>query len=61
MPYAPERTLNPAIQPLVPVSDNGSLLSFDMGDRDYHLAVSGDVFRWLMDYGSSETLHRVSH
>ena len=30
-----------------------------MGDRDYHLAVSGDVFRWLMDYGSSETLHRV--
>lgn len=35
-------------------------MSFDMGDRAYHLAVSGDVFRWMVDYGSHETLQRVS-
>lgn len=50
----------PLLQPIVPVSDNGSLLSFDMGERAYHLAVSGDVFRWMVDYGSHETLQRVS-
>lgn len=30
-----------------------------MGDRDYHLAVSGDVFRWMMDYAHTETLQRL--
>lgn len=34
-------------------------MSFDMGERAYHLAVSGDVFRWMVDYGSHETLQRV--
>ena len=48
------------MQPTVPVTDDGSLLSFDMADRAYHLAVSGDVFRWMIDYASSDTLHRVS-
>jgi cation-transporting P-type ATPase 13A2 len=28
--------------------------------RDYTLAVSGDIFRWVVDYGSSEVLRRVS-
>lgn len=49
-----------SLKPRVPVSDTGSLLSFDMGERDYHLAVSGDVFRWMVDYGSTDTLNRVS-
>lgn len=31
-----------------------------MGERAYHLAVSGDVFRWMVDYGAHETLQRVS-
>jgi hypothetical protein len=35
-------------------------MSFDMGERAYHLAVSGDIFRWMVDYGSHETLQRVS-
>ncbi|KAH8923688.1 hypothetical protein BT69DRAFT_143159 [Atractiella rhizophila] len=25
----------------------------------YHLAISGDVFRWMIDYGARETLHRM--
>lgn len=48
-----------SLKPAVPVSDTGSLMSFDMGERAYHLAVTGDVFRWMIDYGSSETLQRV--
>ncbi|GAA6025566.1 hypothetical protein JCM11491_003215 [Sporobolomyces phaffii] len=27
--------------------------------RDYHLAVTGDVFRWMMDFGALETLQRL--
>ncbi|GAA5922543.1 hypothetical protein JCM1841_006194 [Sporobolomyces salmonicolor] len=27
--------------------------------RDYHLAVTGDVFRWMMDFGALETLQRM--
>ena len=27
--------------------------------RDYSIAVSGDVFRWIIDYASQEVLHRV--
>lgn len=48
-----------SLKPLVPVTDNGSLMSFDMGERAYHLAISGDVFRWMVDYGSHETLQRL--
>ncbi|BGP41120.1 hypothetical protein JCM10449v2_005089 [Rhodotorula kratochvilovae] len=27
--------------------------------REYHLAVTGDVFRWMMDFGALETLQRM--
>ncbi|GAA6055600.1 hypothetical protein JCM3770_006719 [Rhodotorula araucariae] len=27
--------------------------------RDYHLAVTGDVFRWMMDFGALESLQRM--
>lgn len=50
-----------ALKPIKVLTDNSSELTYDMNDRAYHLAVSGDVFRWMVDYGSSETLQRVCH
>ncbi|KAK4050588.1 hypothetical protein OIV83_003314 [Microbotryomycetes sp. JL201] len=45
---------------LVPVDDDRSAFSgYSDERRDYHLAVSGDVFRWMMDYGALETLQRM--
>lgn len=41
-------------------SDEASVFSgYSDERRDYHLAVSGDVFRWMMDFGALETLQRV--
>lgn len=37
---------------------DGSIYSDE--PREYHLAVSGDAFRWMMDFGPLETLQRVS-
>jgi cation-transporting ATPase 13A2 len=28
--------------------------------HDYQLALTGDVFRWMLDYGEIETMERVS-
>jgi cation-transporting ATPase 13A2 len=48
------------VQPIVPVDDDGtSFSSYSLDLRDYHLAVSGDVFRWMMDFGPLETVQRV--
>ncbi|KAK4054952.1 hypothetical protein OIO90_003293 [Microbotryomycetes sp. JL221] len=45
---------------LVPLDDDRSTFSgYSDERRDYHLAVSGDVFRWMMDYGALETLQRM--
>ena len=53
--------LNPySLRPLPAISDSASLLSLDLEARVYHLAITGDVFRWMIDYGSSETLQKVS-
>ncbi|GAA5846586.1 hypothetical protein JCM3766R1_007121 [Sporobolomyces carnicolor] len=40
--------------------DQASVYSgYDDSSRDYHLAVTGDVFRWMMDFGALETLQRL--
>lgn len=41
--------------------EEDSSLPYDISNlRDYSLAVSGDVFRWIVDYGSPQVLKRVS-
>jgi cation-transporting ATPase 13A2 len=48
------------IRPQPLVSDQASVFSgYSDEKRDYHLAVTGDVFRWMMDFGALETLQRV--
>ncbi|GAA5949133.1 hypothetical protein JCM3765_004021 [Sporobolomyces pararoseus] len=40
--------------------DQASVYSgYEDSSRDYHLAVTGDVFRWMMDFGALETLQRL--
>ncbi|CAH7675289.1 hypothetical protein BY996DRAFT_4588238 [Phakopsora pachyrhizi] len=41
--------------------DAATMSSFgtSIGQNDFSLAISGDVFRWIMDYGSSETIERM--
>lgn len=49
-------TLLPA--PLPAEQDNSA--PYDaLGSTDYTLAVTGDVFRWVVDYGSSDVLKRM--
>jgi cation-transporting ATPase 13A3/4/5 len=31
-----------------------------MNERNYCIAVTGDVFRWMIDYGNEDVLNRVS-
>jgi cation-transporting ATPase 13A2 len=45
---------NYALEPVATDDDESSLAS-----RDWAIAVSGDVFRWVIDYASLETLQRV--
>ncbi|KAH8702643.1 putative P-type ATPase [Talaromyces proteolyticus] len=62
-----ENVDNPAVKldelslmPMFNSTDNdisGPFANFNM--RTYSLAVSGDVFRWLISYGNEETLKRV--
>ncbi|GAA5848800.1 hypothetical protein JCM8547_006349 [Rhodosporidiobolus lusitaniae] len=53
------RQLDPySLQPLV--ADQASVFSgYSDERRDYHIAVTGDVFRWMMDFGALETLQRM--
>jgi cation-transporting ATPase 13A3/4/5 len=42
-------------------ADGDSSLPYDISNlKNYSVAVSGDVFRWIIDYASEEILHRVS-
>jgi cation-transporting ATPase 13A3/4/5 len=51
-----EHTLLPAALP----AENDTAGPYDtMAIRDYTLAVTGDAFRWIIDYGSSEVLQRM--
>ncbi|GAA5923044.1 hypothetical protein JCM3775_006234 [Rhodotorula graminis] len=53
------RTLDPySLQPIEP--EQASVFSgYSDERREYHLAVTGDVFRWMMDFGALETLQRM--
>ncbi|GAA6064384.1 hypothetical protein JCM10212_002917 [Sporobolomyces blumeae] len=53
------RKLDPySLKEILP--DRGSVYSgYEDSSRDYHLAVTGDVFRWMMDFGALETLQRL--
>ncbi|GJN90098.1 hypothetical protein Rhopal_003097-T1 [Rhodotorula paludigena] len=47
-----------SLQPIVP--ETASVFSgYSDERREYHLAVTGDVFRWMMDFGALETLQRM--
>ena len=37
-----------------------SILGNTFRDWNYCVAVTGDVFRWMIDFGNEDVLHRVS-
>jgi cation-transporting ATPase 13A3/4/5 len=48
---------------LKPVINHQEGMAIDAGEmemHDYQLALTGDVFRWMLDYGEIETMERVS-
>ncbi len=48
------------MQPLPPPAEADVSLPYDVSNlRNYSLAVSGDVFRWIIEYGSEAVLKRV--
>ncbi len=50
-----EYTLRPVNPPVSAAYDA------DVEDTDYQLAVTGEVFRWMLQYGDLETVQRVSN
>ncbi|GAA94241.1 uncharacterized protein L969DRAFT_86359 [Mixia osmundae IAM 14324] len=54
--------LNPySLKPIIPDNSSEDRSIASLGERmsNYALAVSGDVFRWMIDYGAQETLQRM--
>ncbi|KIM94990.1 hypothetical protein OIDMADRAFT_171985 [Oidiodendron maius Zn] len=48
------------LKPLPPPAEGDASLPYDISNlRNYSLAVSGEVFRWIIDYASPEILRRV--
>jgi cation-transporting ATPase 13A2 len=48
-------------KPLPPPVDGDASLPYDIANlRNYSLAVSGDVFRWVVDFAPPNVLKRVS-
>ena len=48
---------------LKPIVEHTDGMAFDAGEmemNDYQLAVTGDVFKWMLDYAELETMERVS-
>lgn len=53
-------TLDPySLKPAVEHDDRSVYSAYEREPQEYHLAVTGDVFRWMMDFGALETLQRV--
>ncbi|KAG6017771.1 hypothetical protein E4U43_000009 [Claviceps pusilla] len=49
-----------AVKPLPAPPEEDTSLPYDITNlRNYSLAVSGEAFRWILDYASPETLQRV--
>lgn len=48
------------LKPLPPPAEGDASLPYDISNlRNYSLAVSGDVFRWVIDYASPDILQRM--
>ncbi|KAG8630313.1 hypothetical protein KVT40_001932 [Elsinoe batatas] len=48
------------LQPLPPPAEHDSSLPYDISNlRNYSVAVSGDVFRWIIDYASPKVLRQM--
>jgi cation-transporting P-type ATPase 13A2 len=46
--------------PLAPPAEGDASLPYDISNiRNYTVAVSGDVFRWIIDYAPQDILHRM--
>ncbi|GAA5992809.1 hypothetical protein JCM10908_001348 [Rhodotorula pacifica] len=53
-------TLDPySLKPAVERDDRSVYSAYEREPQEYHLAVTGDVFRWMMDFGALETLQRM--
>ncbi|KAL8874538.1 MAG: hypothetical protein Q9174_000125 [Haloplaca sp. 1 TL-2023] len=51
-----EKTLKPQLPP----PDGDVSLPYDMSDlRNYNIAVTGDIFRWIVDFGEESVLQRM--
>ena len=48
------------LRPIVAQSDGLAMEVGEMEQSDYQLAVTGDVFKWMLDYAEPETMERVS-
>lgn len=47
-------------QPLPPPAESDASLPYDVSNiRNYSLGVSGDAFRWIIEFGTEEVLQRV--
>uniref|UniRef100_A0A0K3CK53 Cation-transporting ATPase n=1 Tax=Rhodotorula toruloides TaxID=5286 RepID=A0A0K3CK53_RHOTO len=54
------KTLDPySLKEIVERDDSSVFSGYSSERREYHLAVTGDVFRWMMDFGALETLQRM--
>lgn len=48
-----------SLKEIIERDDSSVFSGYSTDRREYHLAVTGDVFRWMMDFGALETLQRV--
>lgn len=48
-----------SLKPLAPPAHH-TMESHDIDYQDYSLVITGDVFRWMINYAPLETLQRVS-
>jgi cation-transporting ATPase 13A2 len=48
------------LKPVVAQTDGMALDAGEMEMNDYQLAVTGDVFKWMLEFAELETMERVS-
>ena len=48
------------LKPVVSQTDGMAMDTGEMETNDYQLAVTGDVFKWMLEYSELETMERVS-
>lgn len=48
------------LQPLAPPAEEDASSPYEVTNlRNYSLAITGDAFRWIVEYGQMEVLHRI--